>query len=70
MTPQDVRMAQKAASRIIKTDNLHLIPVERGLYDVFHGEGFGNHGRYRNYKGRWYFVSGQPVRSPYDLPTL
>lgn len=55
---QDVRMAAHAASRIIKVNGLQFHPIERGLYDVFGGQGFATAGRYRHYKGRWFHVSG------------
>ena len=56
---QSEKQAAHAASRITKTNGLQIHPIERGLFDVFDGEGWETHGRYRNYHGRWFHVSGQ-----------
>lgn len=64
-------MVAKAASRIIKIEteqgSLQMHPVERGLFDIFHGEGFSRHSRYRYNKGRWFHISGL-VMNPSLLP--
>lgn len=52
------QMAKKAASRIIKANNLQLHPVERGVFDVFSGDGWEQHSRYRNYHGVWHHMAG------------
>lgn len=66
-------MVAKAAGRIIKIENeqttLQMHPVERGLYDVFQGEGWAKHSRYRHNKGRWFHVSGL-VLNPALLPSI
>lgn len=58
-----------AANRIIKANNLQIHPIERGLFDVFSGNGWENHGRYRNYRGVWYHVSGMAVDKA-SLPVI
>jgi len=59
LSQRDVAMAKRANERIIKTNGLQIHPVERGVYDVFSGEGFNLHSRYRNYKGVWHHMSGE-----------
>lgn len=58
VSEQDLKLAKKAASRILRNEVYQLHPVERGIYDVFAGEGFKLHARYRNYHGRWFRISG------------
>jgi len=58
---REQQMASNAAVRITKINGLQLHPVERGLFDVFDGDGFTHHSRYRHYKGKWFHVSGKSV---------
>lgn len=56
---RDAAMAGRANARIIKVNGLQIHPVERGMYDVFSGDGFDTHSRYRNYKGVWHHMRGE-----------
>lgn len=50
---KDVALAAKAATRMIQRRNGDLIiPIQDGLYDLFRGNGFSHHARFRIIKFR------------------
>lgn len=54
--------AQQQAAQFKKKVTTHgpltLVPVAQGIVDVFQGTGWSQHSRYRNYKGKWFWLAG------------
>ena len=62
-TAQSEHAAQQFQKKVIKHGSLSIYPVAQGIVDIFQGNGWGTHSRYRNYKGRWFWLSGARIEA-------
>lgn len=60
-TEQSEQAAVNFQKKVISHGTLSLYPVAQGIVDIFQGDGWTTHSRYRNYKGRWFWLSGARI---------
>ena len=58
-TDRSGRQAKVFQKKVIHHGPYTIIPVSQGIVDVFQGAGWSGHSRYRNYKGKWFWIAGQ-----------
>ena len=60
-TEQTERQAKAFQKKVNNHGPYTIIPVSQGIVDVFQGTGWSGHSRYRNYKGKWFWIAGQRI---------
>lgn len=69
MPTEQAERAAKAFQKKVTTHGPYtIVPVSQGIVDVFQGSGWSGHSRYRNYKGKWFWIAGQRIDTA-GLPT-
>lgn len=53
-----LQLVAQFKNKVINHGPLTIVPVAQGIVDIFQGTGWSQHSRYRNYKGRWFWLSG------------
>jgi len=63
----NIQMVAQHKRKVIQHGPYSLYPVSQGIVDIFQGSGWGQHSRYRNHKGKWFWLSGTRL-DPQGLP--
>lgn len=62
------QMVQQFQRKVIQHGALTIIPVEKGICDIFEGPEWNNHSRYQKRAGKWYYLSGRRINAE-QLPS-
>lgn len=62
-TEQSEQAARNFQKKVSQHGTLTFVPVAQGIVDIFQGDGWSGHSRYRNYKGRWFWLSGARIEA-------
>ena len=60
-TNESERQAKAFQQKVQQHGSLTFVPVSQGIVDIFQGTGWGGHSRYRNYKGKWFWIAGKKL---------
>ena len=62
-TDKSEHLAQQFQKKVKQHGSLTIIPVAQGIVDVFQGQGWATHSRYRNYRNRWFWLAGARIEA-------